>query len=83
MQSLPYQSIHVSGQPTLTGHSMPMRVTPVPGSIPPMTYPRGSLPPQSQLASQPAPTGNAGRILVIVIAAVVVSAIGIAIVMLV
>jgi hypothetical protein len=91
MQSLPYQSINISGQPTLAGHSMtsnvsnarvPMSSTPDPGSIPPMTYPQGSLPPQSQLATQPVATASGRRILVIVVAAVVVSTIGILIVML-
>jgi serine/threonine protein kinase len=88
MQSMPYQSINVSGQPTLAGHSMPAASNargaiysmPLPGSIAPMTYPQGSLPPQSQLATKSSPRSR--RILVIVLAAVVVSTIGILIVML-
>jgi hypothetical protein len=81
MQSLPYQSINISGQPTLAGHNMPAaNVYPRPGSVPPMAH--GSLPPQSQLATQPVAITSGRRILVIVIAALVVSTIGILIVML-
>jgi serine/threonine protein kinase len=90
MASLPYQSINISGQPTLAGHSMPsapnargpMYSTPAQGSIPPMTYPHGSLPPQSRLATEPLASGGARRLLVIMVAALVVSTIGILIVML-
>ncbi|HEY5949327.1 MAG TPA: serine/threonine-protein kinase, partial [Kofleriaceae bacterium] len=89
MQSLPYQSINISAQTTLAGHSvppglsssqLPMYATPLPGSTPPMTYPQGSLPPQSQLADQP--LSRAGRLFVIVVAAILASTIGILIAML-
>jgi serine/threonine protein kinase len=98
MQSLPYQSINISAQSTLAGHSMPaghamqsagvssphvpMYSPPVSGSFPPMMYPQGSLPPESQLATQPVAVRSMRRLVVIAIAAVVVSTIGILIVML-
>jgi len=90
MASMPYQSINISAQTTLAGHSMPpasasgprgaIYTTPVPDSIPPMSYPHGSLPPQSQLTAPP--KGNARRIIVILAAAIIVSTLGILILLL-
>ena len=87
---MPYQSIHITGQATLSGHGMPaahtsnplvpMYSTPVPASIPPQSYPLGSLPAQSQLVA--APARRSRRILVILAVAIIASAIGILIVML-
>ena len=96
MQSMPYQSINISAQTTLAGHSMPAVNTPSSrpplyapnpgsfppqsaGSIPPMSYPQGSLPPQSQAVAKPVRTK---RIIVILAAAIIVSTIGILIVLL-
>ena len=89
MDSLPYQSMQVS-HATLAGHSMPsvgasnqrvpMYTTPA-GSMPPMQYPQGSLPPQHQrMQTAPAKPAGLPRIVVILIAAFIVSAIGITIV---
>ncbi|HEY5920270.1 MAG TPA: serine/threonine-protein kinase [Kofleriaceae bacterium] len=50
-----------------------------PGSIPPLSYPQGSLPPQSQPVSQ---ASRSGRVIVILAAAIIVSTIGILIVLL-
>jgi len=93
MRSMPYQSINIS-QTTLAGHSMPAVHTANPrapgappsatpgGSIPPIGYPQGSSPPQSQMVPQPTSSGRARRIIVILAAAIVVSTIGILIVLL-
>jgi serine/threonine-protein kinase len=89
MSSMPYQSMQVSPGSTLAGHSMPpanmsnshlpQYTTPVPGSIPPLSYPQGSMPPQSQLAP---PASNTRRIIVILVVAIVASTIGIVLLML-
>ena len=91
MASMPYQSFHVAANTTLAGHSVPpasasnprapMYTTPVPGgSIPPLTYPHGSMTPQSQLAQQ-APS-KSSRLFVILAVAIIASTIGILIVLL-
>jgi serine/threonine-protein kinase len=93
MPSMPYQSMNISAQTTLAGHSMPsaassprmaMYSTPASGlmAMPPQQYPQGSLPPQSQLVTTQPQRRGLPRIVVILAAAVIVSAIGIAIVML-
>jgi hypothetical protein len=94
-ESLPYQSMHVhTPQTTLAGHSMPPQypsrppqyTTPLPGSIPPMYQQQhpGSMPPQFARASDKAPAqpSRSMRLLVIIIAAVVASTIGITIALL-
>ncbi len=91
MASLPYQSINISNQATLIGHSVPPASASNPNMamhaapMPPLQYPQGSLPPQSQSQSQPSQAAAASsvrRVLVILAAAIVVSTIGILIVML-
>ncbi|HEX5060324.1 MAG TPA: hypothetical protein VFV99_13240, partial [Kofleriaceae bacterium] len=62
--------------------SVPPYTTPIPGSIPPTTYPQGSMPPQSQLVPRPTSSGRGRRIFVILAAAIIVSTIGILIVLL-
>jgi serine/threonine protein kinase len=93
-------SINVSTQKTIMGHSMPpaashphMLVAARPDSIPPASYPQGSLPGQSQLATHSTPPSQlvpqpvagssaARRIVVIIAVTLIVSGIGIMIVML-
>jgi serine/threonine protein kinase len=91
MASLPYQSMHISPASTLAGHSVPpatmpssrvpQYASPVPGSIPPLSYPQGSMPPQSQLTTG-VRSSNASRIIVILAAAIIASTIGIVLLML-
>jgi hypothetical protein len=84
--SLPYQSIQISAQTTLAGHSMPSAsrpgsVTPVqrlPSS--PLAYPQGSLPPQLQPLAPATPARSMRRLVVILLVAVIVTTAGIIIV---
>jgi serine/threonine-protein kinase len=80
-------------QTTLAGHAMPSAppraATPVPGAMPPASYPEGSMPPQLQLVEPPTvqrtePVGPslARRLFVILTVAILVSGIGIVLVML-
>ena len=88
--SMPYQSISIA-QTTLAGHTMPSAtVHRTPVNNPPAVYPQGSVPPRSEVGSAPFSSAMSAsrlqsarsmrRLVVILVAAILVTAAGIVVV---